>query len=158
MTSRAPRLRRLITPRSAVALALITAALAAYPTSGIASGKQKFFYESSSMVVTKSRGSNIEARGRVTGTLNGAITIHFTIINFSRTVNSFTGSAGGSSLSGNGYSNYYVTGAISHFTGKMAITAGKGKYAAIRATGLKETGTMNRSAGTIKLSISGWIN
>lgn len=131
----------------------VTIALADHPVANAA--KESSFSEISHLRVTKSAHSHVEGRGTATGTLNGQLTIRFTIINFERTTNSFAGWTSGGGISGSGTSNYYVSGNISHFNGTMAITNGSGQYSRVRAYGLREEGSMNRNAGTITLRITG---
>lgn len=106
--------------------------------------------------ITQIKGNVIYAQGRLTGkqfTGNGSL--HLTLVNASHAVAQIYANNSHGTLQGNGQARYHAVGAISYFVGTTATLHGSGKYRKARNLGTKMTGTMNRRALTISISLKG---
>jgi len=115
----------------------------------------KSFDESLGAKITKKTGNRVAARGQATGTLPGTASIRFVLVNSSKATIRFSGRDAHGTLSGTGVAGYYVSGAISSYTGKITKLEGTGRYANATSRGISFTGTVNRLTYKVKASLSG---
>jgi hypothetical protein len=112
--------------------------------------------ETATMRLTRTSVTFQEAEGRASGTIRGHLHLRIDVETASQMSALFSGSAGSSTLTGNGGGHYTVSGSIFHFTGTSKIVRGTGSFA--HASGsVRIEGTLNRLKGTIVMAISGQI-
>jgi hypothetical protein len=113
------------------------------------------------MSVASIQGNTITAHGQeVTGQINGIISFSLTLQNGSRTFSRFSidnnGHIGSNhrkgTIEGDSTGNYHVSGAQSHFTGRIVSIHGTEELAHAQNLGIAVSGTLNRR--TYKLTIT----
>lgn len=112
-------------------------------------------HEHATLGITRSSGSNLDAQGQASGTLSGLLSLHSVVISAERMSASFVGRSRSGTLSGQGVSNYRVSGSNLYYTGTVRITHGTGAYAHASGSGIRIEGVMNRQHRTITMTISG---
>lgn len=114
--------------------------------------------EHGSLRITKNNGSSIEARGRVSGTLSGALSLRVIVKSAEKLGASLIGTSSAGALSGSGSATYGVAGSGLSYRGTVSITHGTGKYSHASGGGIRIEGVMNRQQETITLNIDGQFN
>lgn len=123
-------------------------------TSRVVSVKEKV-----GLKVTKAQGTTLDSSGRLSGTLNGSVTLTQAVVSSERATGVFVAYLnGGGSIRGRSAIRYHTSGSVSRYTGTIAITGGTGRYAHASAAGLQLSGTYNRVAGRINLSLGGQLH
>jgi len=105
--------------------------------------------------ITKKAGNRVAAKGRATGTVAGTASIRFILVNSSKATIRFFGEDANGTLSGTGVAKYFVSGAVSTYTGKITKLEGTGRYAKAASDGISFSGTVNRLTYKVKASLSG---
>jgi hypothetical protein len=105
--------------------------------------------------ITKKSGNRVAARGRGTGTVAGTTSIRFILVNSSKATIKFSGEDASGTLSGTGVAKYFVSGAVSTYTGTITKLEGTGRYADAATRGISFSGTVNRLTYKVKADLSG---
>jgi hypothetical protein len=105
--------------------------------------------------ITKKSGNRVAARGRATGTVAGTASIRFILVNSSQATIRFSGEDASGTLSGTGVAKYFVSGAVSTYTGTITKLEGTGRYADAASRGISFSGTVNRLTYKVKADLSG---
>lgn len=100
-------------------------------------------------------GFHIDEEGAATGTIRGKIYIHLDITSTNRVTAEVNIYPSGGSLSGYGTAAYNTDGGQATFSGTLSISRGTGSYAGAHASGLKFTGTIQRSNDATTVHLSG---
>jgi hypothetical protein len=117
--------------------------------------RQVLLNDKANLHVGRAQGSNLDALGHISGTLNGAVTLHFTIVSPSVVTGVFVAYPHGGFIEGRSVSRYYVAGSLSHFKGTLSITRGGGIYAHASGGGIRIQGTMDRGTRHVEVQIDG---
>jgi hypothetical protein len=139
-----------------LSLAVVSAVVLACLT-GTAAAREISLREVASLRITKRAGANLEARGKVTGTLAGSLSLRIVVNSAAQMSASFSGSSRSGTLSGVGHSSYVVSGNTLTYAGSGSISGGSGAYAHASGSGIRIEGKMNRQQGTVSMTISGRI-
>ncbi len=115
-------------------------------------------HERATLGITRNSGSNLDAQGQASGTLNGLLSLHSVVTSAERMSASFVGRSRSGTLSGKGVSNYRVSGSNLYYTGTVSITHGTGAYAHASGHGIRIEGVMNRQRRTITMTIAGGMH
>jgi hypothetical protein len=105
--------------------------------------------------IAKKAGNRVAAAGSATGTVAGTASVRFILVNSSKATIWFSGEDAHGTLSGTGVAKYYVSGAVSTYTGKITKLEGTGRYAHAASHGISFSGTVNRLTYKVKASLSG---
>ena len=132
----------------------VSAAVLACST-GTAAAREISLREVASLHITKRAGANLEARGKVAGTLAGSLSLRIVVNSADSMSASFSGSSHAGTLNGAGRSSYVVSGNTLTYTGSGSISGGSGAYAHASGSGIRIEGKMNRQQGTVSMTISG---
>lgn len=100
-------------------------------------------------------GFHIDEEGSASGTIKGKIYIHLNITSTNRVTAEVNIYPSGGSLSGSGTAAYSTNGGQATFSGTLSISRGTGSYAGAHASGLKFTGTIQRSNDATTVHLSG---
>lgn len=111
--------------------------------------------ESGSLHRTSHHGFHIDEEGTASGTIRGKIYIHLDITSTNRVTAEVSIYPSGGSLSGNGTAAYSTDGGQATFSGTLSISRGTGSYSGAHASGLKFTGTIQRSNDATVVHLSG---
>jgi hypothetical protein len=117
--------------------------------------KAIIFIANANLRVTKNHGSELDAQGPVTGTVDGYLKLKVNISSASRMTSRFVGSSSKGSIEGTAVSEYGVSGNTVYYTGVANITHGTGAYAHVNARGVHEEGSMDRKRKVGQMHISG---
>ena len=113
------------------------------------------FIANANLRVTKNQGSELDAQGPVTGTVDGYLKLEVNISSASRMTSRFVGSSSKGSIEGTAVSEYGVSGNTVYYTGVANITHGTGAYVHVNARGVHEEGSMDRKRKIGQMHISG---
>lgn len=132
-------------------------AFAAPPASGtgIATISAQNFEESLRMRITKSDGSHVNAKGSASGSVVGKVSFKIHTVNGSKATATFYGHNNHGTISGTGVATYHVSGAVSHYTGKIKAITGTGKYSHASSHGISLSGTVNRQTYSVRMTLAG---
>jgi hypothetical protein len=113
------------------------------------------FEESLGMRITKKDGSHISAKGTANGSVDGKVSFKIHTLNGSKATATFYGHNSQGTISGTGVATYQVSGAVSHYAGKINILTGTGKYSHASSRGIFLSGTVNRRSYSVTMSLAG---
>jgi hypothetical protein len=113
------------------------------------------FIANANLRVTKNQGSELDAQGPVTGTVDGYLKLKVNISSASRMTSRFVASSSKGSIEGTAVSEYGVSGNTVYYTGVANITHGTGAYVHVNARGVHEEGSMDRKRKLGQMHISG---
>jgi hypothetical protein len=99
----------------------------------------------------------LHEEGQVSGTLRGLL-IAVIDIGYTQATVTFTVQSSSGTLLGHGVESYYVSGKNGHFSGRMAVTGGTGKYAHSVGSSLQTTGLIKRAHYEVLMTVSGLLN
>jgi hypothetical protein len=94
--------------------------------------------------------------GQASGTLRGRLTVVIDIRYTEATV-TFTATSSSGTFTGRGVESYYVSGKNGHFSGRMAVTGGTGRYAHASGSNLQTTGTITRAHYEVAMTVNGQL-
>lgn len=111
--------------------------------------------ESGNLHRTSHHGITINEMGSATGTIRGTIYIHLTVSSTNRVSAEINIYPSKGSITGYANASYRTQGGTASFSGTMSINRGTGTYNHAHGTGLKFSGTINRSNDDVKVRLSG---
>jgi hypothetical protein len=114
--------------------------------------------ESASLRATSKHGFTLNERGSVSGTVNGTIYVHLTVVSTSRVEAEVNMYAGGGSIAGQATAGYRRGSTTGTFSGSISIVRGSGRYARARGKGLSFSGTIRRADDAVTVRMSGSIS
>lgn len=158
----ARRLIRLLTAAASVSLTAIWAsgALVAPSVSqaraAVANGaKALLLNENGNLHLTSKHGFTLNEQGSASGTVNGTIYVHLSIVSSSRVTAELSIYPSGGSITGRGSASYHRERTSARFSGSMSIERGTGGYAHAHGSGLSFSGTIQRSNDAITVHLAG---
>jgi hypothetical protein len=107
---------------------------------------------------TSSKGFNLYESGSASGSVSGSISLHLDVVSTNRVTAELSVYPKGSSLSGTASGSYRNNGATATFSGTLSINKGTGSYAHAHGSGLKFTGTIERSNDAVTVQVSGHLS
>lgn len=125
------------------------------PDHGMAQASAQNFEESLRMRITKKDGSHISAKGTAGGSVDGKVSFKIHTVNGSKATATFYGHNSQGTISGTGVATYHVSGAVSHYAGKINTLTGTGKYSHASSRGISLSGTVNRRSYSVEMSLAG---
>jgi hypothetical protein len=114
--------------------------------------------ESGRLHLTSKHGFTLNEQGSGSGTIAGTIYVHLTIVSTSRVTAEVNIYPGGSSISGVASASYHRGTTSGSFSGSLSITRGTGRYDRAHGSGLRFTGTIQRSNDAITVHVSGRVS
>jgi hypothetical protein len=122
-----------------------------------ATARTTYLSETANLHLVAHQGTQIlHEEGQASGTLRGRLTAVLNIAYTQATV-TFTARSSGGTLTGRGIESYYVSGKNGHFSGRMIITGGTGRYAHASASALQTTGLIKRAHYELTMTVSGQL-
>lgn len=140
---------------AAVAIPYLTAESLSAHTSPQAMASGENFEESLGMRITKKHGNRLAAKGRASGTIDLRASLKVHLITGSKARATFFGHNSHGTLSGTIAARYRVSGATSHYTGKITSLTGTGRYDHAKSLGITFTGTVNRRSRKVTGALTG---
>jgi hypothetical protein len=111
--------------------------------------------ESGNLLCTSKHGFTLNERGPAEGTISGTLYVHLTIASTSRVTAVVNIYPNGGSVSGSATASYHRGSSTATFAGTMSVTRGTGSFADARGSGLRFTGTIQRSNDAVTVRVSG---
>jgi hypothetical protein len=111
--------------------------------------------ESGSLTCTSKHGFTLNERGPAEGTIIGTLYVHLTIASTSRVTAVVNIYPSGGSVSGSATASYHRGSSTATFAGTMSVSRGTGSFADARGSGLRFTGTIQRSNDAVTVRVSG---
>jgi hypothetical protein len=108
--------------------------------------------------LTSHHGFTLNEQGTATGTIKGRIYLHLNIVATNRVTAEVNIYPSGGSLSGVARASYRVMGETAAFSGSFSIRRGTGVDSHARGSGLKFTGTIQRSNDAVTVHLSGTMS
>ncbi len=142
----------------ALCVAHIPVSRAAAPEATAFAARSMRLQESESMSATSKHGFTLNERGSVSGTVNGTIYVHLTVVSTSRVIAEVNMYTNGSSISGKATASYRKGSQTGTFEGTVSIERGTGAYAHVRGAGLSFSGTIKRSNDAVTVRMSGTVS
>lgn len=122
-----------------------------------ATARTTYLSETANLHLVAHQGTQIlHEEGQASGTLRGRLTAVLNIAYTQATV-TFTANSPGGTLTGRGVESYYVSGKNGHFSGRMIITGGTGRYAHASASALQTTGLIKRAHYELMMTVNGQL-
>lgn len=143
-----PRPGRLI---AALCLAGLVCAVVAAP----AIARTMSLNESGSLHRTSHHGITINEMGTASGTIHGTIYIHLKVTSTNRVSAEINIYPSNGSITSYANASYRTQGATASFSGTMSVNSGTGAYNHAHGSGLRFSGTINRSNDDVKVRLSG---
>lgn len=143
-----PRARRLIT-------ALCLAGLAGGAGAAPALARTISLNETGSLHRTSHHGITINEVGAATGTIRGTIYIHLKVTSTNHVSAEINIYPSNGSITGYASTGYRTQGGTASFSGTMSVNRGTGAYNHAHGSGLRFSGTINRSNDAVKVRLSG---
>jgi hypothetical protein len=107
---------------------------------------------------TSSKGFNLYESGQATGSISGTLYLHLDVVSTNRVTAELSVYPKGSSMSGNASGSYRNNGSTASFSGTLSITRGTGSYAHAHGSGLKFSGSIERSNDDVTVQVSGHLS
>jgi hypothetical protein len=111
--------------------------------------------ESGSLTCTSKHGFTLNERGPAEGTVTGTLYVHLNIVSTSRVTAEVNIYPNGGSISGSASASYHRGSSTAEFSGTMAVSRGTGSFADARGSGLRFTGTIQRSDDAVTVHVNG---
>jgi hypothetical protein len=111
--------------------------------------------ERGSLHLTSHHGFHLNEQGTASGTIKGSIYIHLYVSSTDRVTAEVNIYPSNGSLTGYGTADYRADGGQANFSGTMSISRGTGAYAHAHASGLRFSGTIQRSNDATTVRVSG---
>jgi hypothetical protein len=111
--------------------------------------------ESGSLTCTSKHGFTLNERGPAEGTVTGTLYVHLNIVSTSRVTAEVNIYPSGGSISGAASASYHRGSSTAEFSGTMSVSRGTGGFADARGSGLRFTGTIQRSDDAVTVHVSG---
>lgn len=109
-------------------------------------------------LVGKPQGFTLNERGSATGTAAGAIYVRLTIVSTGSVAAEVSIYPRGGSIVGRARASYRTASKTASFSGSMSIERGTGSYAHVHGSGLRFSGTIQRSNDAITVRMSGSLS
>jgi hypothetical protein len=154
-------LRRLRQGALGAALALIMSAAGGPAVSSAGSARAArtvSLNETGHLHLTSHHGFTLNEQGTASGTIKGQIYLHLNIVATNRVTAEVNIYPSGGSLSGSAQAKYSVAGATASFSGSFSIRRGTGVDSHARGSGLKFSGTIQRSNDAVTVHLSGTMS
>lgn len=142
-------------PFMRVAMILCAVALIAAAVTSTALARTISLNESGTLHRTSHHGITINEMGSASGTITGSIYIHLSVSSTNRVSAEINIYPHNGSITGYANASYRTQGATASFSGTMSINRGTGTYNHAHGSGLKFSGTINRSNDAVKVHLSG---
>ena len=114
--------------------------------------------ESGNLHLTSHHGFHLNEQGAASGTIRGTIYIHLYVTSTNRVTAELSVYPSNGSLTGYGTASYRSDGGQASFSGTMSISRGTGSYAGAHASGLRFSGTIQRSNDATTVRVSGSLS
>jgi len=105
-----------------------------------------------------SHGLKLYESGTATGSVRGTLYLHLNVTSTRSVTAEISVYPNGASMTGTGSAKYEVRGATADFSGTMSIIRGTGSYNHAHGTGLKFSGTIQRSNDAVTVHVSGHLS
>lgn len=102
-------------------------------------------------------GNTIAEEGRATGTYDGSITVHLTIVSTNLGAATFTFRPKGGTVSGKGSARFVSKGAYGYFGGTLVITRGTGSFVHASRANIGISGKINRETFSMTVRVHGTV-
>jgi hypothetical protein len=102
-----------------------------------------------------SHGLKLYESGTATGSVGGSLYLHLNVTSTRSVTAEISVYPKGASMTGTGSAKYEVDGGTARFSGTMSIIRGTGSYNHAHGTGLKFSGTIQRSNDAVTVHVSG---
>ncbi len=120
-----------------------------------ATARTTYLSETANLHLVAHQGTQIlHEEGQASGTLNGRLTAVLNIA-YTKATGTFTARSSGGTLTGRGTESYYVSGKNGHFSGRMTITGGTGRYAHASTSVLQTSGLIKRAHYELLMTVNG---
>jgi hypothetical protein len=107
---------------------------------------------------TSHKGFNLYESGTASGSLAGSLSLHLDVVSTNRVSATLTVSPSGGSMTGTASASYRNNGGTASFSGTMSISHGTGKYAHAHGSGLRFSGTIQRSNDAVTVKVNGSLS
>lgn len=111
--------------------------------------------DSANLHKISSHGLKLYESGTATGSIGGMLYLHLNVTSTRSVTAEISVYPKGASMTGTGSASYEVRGSTAKFSGTMSIVRGTGTYAHVHGTGLKFSGTIQRSTDAVTVHVSG---
>jgi hypothetical protein len=111
--------------------------------------------ESGRLHLTSHHGFTLNEQGTATGTIAGKIYIHLNIVATNRVTAEVNIYPRNGSITGAAQASYRVSGPTASFSGSLSVRRGTGTYGHAHGSGLKFTGTIQRSNDAVSVRLTG---
>jgi|ERR1035438_5870741 hypothetical protein len=111
--------------------------------------------ESGQLHLTSHHGFHLNEQGTASGTIRGSIYIHLDVSSTNRVTAEVSIYPSNGSLTGYGSADYRSDGGQANFSGTLSISRGTGSYSHAHASGLRFSGTIQRSNDATTVRVSG---
>lgn len=111
--------------------------------------------EAGRLRLTSHHGFTLNEKGSASGTIRGTIYIHLNVVSTNRVTAEVNIYPSGGSLTCKANAAYHVAGATANFSGTMAILRGTGHWSRASGSGLRFSGTIQRSNDAVTVHLSG---
>jgi hypothetical protein len=108
--------------------------------------------------LTSHHGFTLNEEGKALGTIAGTIYIHLHVTSTNHVSAEVNIYPHGGSVTGQASASYQPSGGTATFNGTMNVTRGTGSWNAAHGSGLKFTGTVQRSNDAVTVRVSGKIS
>ncbi len=141
------KMRRII-----IAVAVVSSLAA--PTTALAA-RTISLNERGRLHLTSHHGFRLNEQGTASGTIKGSIYIHLDVSSTNRVTAEVNIYPSNGSLTGYGTADYRSDGGQANFSGTLSISRGTGSYSGAHASGLRFSGTIQRSNDATTVRVSG---
>ncbi|HEY2141752.1 MAG TPA: hypothetical protein VGG98_06805 [Solirubrobacteraceae bacterium] len=149
---------------AAVSFGALTAALTLAPTMSRGADSRAFvtrsfsLNESGHLHLTSKHGFTLDERGSASGTVQGAIYVHMTVVSTDRVTAEVNIYPRGGSISGTGTASYVKGSTMASFSGSLSIGRGTGSYNRVHGSSLSFSGTIRRSDDAVTVRVRGTVS
>jgi hypothetical protein len=151
-----PRRLPLVSVGSAIAtVTLLVFGPAGAPAATARAARTIFLSETGHLRLTSHHGFTLNEQGTASGAIKGKIYIHLNIVATNRVTAEVNIYPSGGSISGYAQAAYRVAGPTASFSGSFSVRRGTGVYRRAHGSGLRFTGTIQRSNDAVVVHLSG---
>jgi hypothetical protein len=111
--------------------------------------------ENANLHLTSKHGFTLNEQGHATGTVKGTIYVHLTIVSSSRVTAEMNIYPSNGSITAKGSAAYHRGRSSASFSGSLSVVRGTGAYSHARGSGLRQSGTIQRSNDAVSVHVSG---
>jgi len=111
--------------------------------------------DSAHLHLTSGHKLTLNEAGTAHGTIGGPMYIHLTLASGNRVYAEVRVYPSGGFIGGRANATYHVVGGYAYFSGTMSVTEGGERYAGAHGSGMRFTGTIQRSNDAVSVQVNG---